>query len=103
MADGISRSYPVGRQSFSRTCQGRTLTLTITVPTPLPGNVQACLMSTLNSKECNQWDATPFVRADPRTLELFDRADTGLHSFRAEFSLDGGATWLAIRFPMRGS
>ena len=50
IAGQIYRSYPVGRQSFSRAFQGEILALTITTNRPLPDNVQASLMTTLNSK-----------------------------------------------------
>src|SRR5579863_6645957 len=80
--DLISRSYPVGRQSFSRACQGETLALTIATESPLPYNVQASLVTTLNSKGDNTWDTIPFVRADERTLICRVRLECpGLHSF----------------------
>lgn len=42
----------------------------------------------------------PFVRADDRNLTCRIRPDhPGLHSFRAEFSLDRGATWLRDTVP----
>jgi hypothetical protein len=100
VADQISRSYPVGRQSFSRACQGSALTVTLTAQSPLGDNVQACLMSTLNCKGAHEWSAIPFSRVDSHTLTCsVVPLYTGLHSFRAEFSLDGGAAWLRDTVP----
>src|SRR5277367_2365714 len=58
----IRRSYPVGRQSFSRACQCEVLVLTITAGNPLPDNVQASLVTTLKSEGGNAWTKIPFVR-----------------------------------------
>jgi starch synthase (maltosyl-transferring) len=70
------------------------MTLTITTESPLPGNVQANLVTTLNSNGGNAWDELPFVRADERTLMCRVMPEhPGLHCFRAEFSLDMSATW----------
>jgi glycosidase len=96
----IRRSYPVGRQSFSRACKGEVLVLTITTRDPLPDNVQASLMTTLNSDGGKSWTKVPFMRADERNLTCRITPDhSGLHSFRAEFSLDQGATWLRDTVP----
>jgi hypothetical protein len=96
----IYRSYPVGKQSFSRACQGEILTLTIATKDPLPDNVQASLMTTLNSKGANDWGKVPFVRTDKQTLTCrLTPVHPGLHSFRAEFSLDNGARWLSDTVP----
>jgi len=101
IAGHIARSYPVGRQSFSRACQGETLTLNITADNPLEDNVQASLMTTLNSTDGNEWTKVPFVRfADARTLTCRIMTEhPGLHSFRAEFSVDRGATWVRDNVP----
>jgi hypothetical protein len=100
IAKQIYRSYPVGRQSFSRACQGGILSLTITTKNPLPDNVQACLMTTLNSKDGVKWAKVPFVRTDARTLICRLTVEhPGLHSFRAEFSTNAGATWLRDTVP----
>ena len=100
VAGGVWRSYCGGRQNFSRACQGEVLTLTITTENSLPGGVRAGLVTTLNSEDGVTWAETDFVRADQRTLVcrvLPGRA--GLHSFRAVFSLDDGATWLPDTVP----
>jgi len=100
IARQIYRSYSVGRQSFSRACQGGIVALTITTKDPLADKVQASLMTTLNSKGANDWARVPFVRSDNRTLTCsLTPVHPGLHSFRAEFSLDGGATWLRDTVP----
>jgi starch synthase (maltosyl-transferring) len=100
IAGKIFRSYPVGRRSFSRACQGEAFDLTITMEGPLPDNVRANVMTTLNSDAGIAWSKIPFVRADARTLTCrIVPQHPGLHSFRAEFSLDGGATWLRDTVP----
>lgn len=100
VARQIYRSYPVGRQSISRACQGGILTLAITTKDPLANKVQASLMTTLNSKGADDWASVPFVRSDARTLTCsLTPAHPGLHSFRAEFSLDNGAIWLRDTVP----
>jgi starch synthase (maltosyl-transferring) len=74
--------------------------LTITTEAPLPGSVQANLVTTLNSNPGDAWTKVPFVRADARTLVCRVKPERpGLHSFRAEFSLDKGATWLGDTVP----
>ena len=74
--------------------------MTITAKDPLPNNVQACLLTTLNSKGADEWAKVPFVRADERTLACRIKPERpGLHSFRAEFSLDAGSTWLRDTVP----
>jgi starch synthase (maltosyl-transferring) len=99
-AGQVSRSYPVGRQSFSRACQGEPLDLRITTEGPLSNNVQASLVTTLNSKAGNAWGKFPFVRADEKTLTCRVVPERpGLYSFRAEFSLDRGAAWLRDTVP----
>jgi hypothetical protein len=96
----IIRSYRVGRQNFSRACQGEGFALTITTEGPLPDNVRANLVTTLNSNRGDSWTKIPFARSDARTLTCRPMPrHPGLHSFRAEFSLDGGATWLGDTVP----
>ena len=100
IAGQIYRSYPVGRQSFSRACQGEVLALTIAAEDPLPDDVQASLVTTLDSKGGQAWAATPFTRTDARTLTCRITPEwPGLHSYRTEFSLDGGDTWLPDTVP----
>jgi glycogen debranching enzyme-like protein len=96
----ISRSYPVGRQHFSRASQGETLVLTITSADPLPETVAVSLATTLNSNGGDSWLEVPFVRTDDRTFTCTVTAEhPGFFSFRAEFSRDSGATWLRDNVP----
>jgi hypothetical protein len=96
----ISRSFPVGRQSFSRASQGEALTLTITANAPSPRNVQVNLVTSMNSKSGEAVNKIPFVRADDRTVVCrVTPQQPGLHSFRTEFSLDNGAIWLRDNVP----
>jgi hypothetical protein len=100
IAGKISRSYPVGRQSFSRACQGTTIILTIATGDPLPANVRAGLMTTLNSNDGKSWTTIPFSRQNDLTLICsITPGHPGLHSFRAVFSLDAGSTWLRDTVP----
>jgi len=96
----MRRSYPVGRQSFSRACQGESLKLMITSDDLIAKHVTARIMSTLNSRTGSIWTSTPFVREDNFTLTCCITPERpGLYSFRAEFSLSGGATWLRDTVP----
>ncbi len=100
LAGQVYRSYSVGRQSFSRACQGEVLTLTIKMEDPFPSDVRASLVMTLNPAEGSVCAITPFVCTDERTLTcriMLERP--GFHSFRAQFSLDGGAAWLPDTVP----
>jgi hypothetical protein len=94
VAGSISRSYPVGRQSFSRACKGKTLIITISFEIPFATTFQANLISTLNSSDAKVWEKTPFFRNNLQTLVCqITPQHVGLHSFRAEFSVDNGNTW----------
>ncbi|MGI4791620.1 MAG: alpha-amylase family glycosyl hydrolase [Janthinobacterium lividum] len=96
----IYRSYSAGRQSFSRACQGQVMVLTITIDETLPSVVQARLMTTLNSTGGKQGAEILFTRTDERTLTCRVMPERlGLQSFRAEFSLDEGTTWLRDTIP----
>jgi starch synthase (maltosyl-transferring) len=100
VSSSLSRSYPTGRQSFSRALQGETLTLTITSGEALPGNVLARIITTLKSVDGKSLTPIPFEKTDDRTLVCRLTPDhPGLHSFRAEFSLDDGVTWLRDNLP----
>ncbi|MCW3053604.1 MAG: hypothetical protein JWN14_2774, partial [Chthonomonadales bacterium] len=96
----IHRSYPVGRQNFSRACQGETLVLTISTEDSFPDGVQANLLLTRHVQQDDIEDGIPFVRTDEKTLTCDVRlVRPGLHFFRTEFSLDSGATWLPDTVP----
>lgn len=93
----IHRSYPVGRQSFSRVCQGQLLTLTITIDMKAQTheNVLVNLITTMNSDDGKTWNTVSFSAVDSRTWVCNVKATRlGLHSFRAEFSLDQGNSWI---------
>jgi hypothetical protein len=85
----------VGRESFSRACQRKKLVLRIATAEPLAAGVRANLVTTLASPDGTTAATAPFSRSDARTLvcELTPQ-HPGLHSFRAEFSVDDGKTWL---------
>ena len=75
--------------------------MTITTEDPLPDNIHANLVTTLNSTENDEWNTVPFVREDANTLVLVGLHPNGpdLHSFRAEFSIDKGASWIRDSVP----
>ena len=100
IAGHISRSYPVGRLSFSRAFQGEVFSLIISTENPLPGNIMANLITTINSNGDNTWNTIPFSHNNERILECrVTPRQPGLYSFRAEFSLDKGATWIRDSVP----
>ncbi len=100
IAGHITHSYPVGRQSYSRAFQGKAMLLTITVENPLPSNIQANLVTTMNSDSANSWNIVPFNVINERKLICSITPEhTGFHSFRAEFSLDKGVTWIRDNVP----
>ena len=100
ISNHLSRSYCAGRQNFSRACQGKPIGLTLTAQDAFAETVQARLVTTLNSAEGTAQAPIPFTRTDPRTLTCRIMPERlGLHSYRAEFSLDGGDTWLRDTIP----
>lgn len=94
IAGHITRSYPVGRQSFSRACKGKVMTLTITMEHPKHHDIQAKLVTNINSNGGRTWHTVPFNREEDQTLVCHVTPEyPGLYSFRTEFSLDQGASW----------
>lgn len=95
LAFKIHRSYPVGRSSYSRAFQGHLLSLSITIDGEPSPNVQVNLLTTMNSADGKSWSKVLFTRADINTWICQLKPEyPGLHSFRAEFSLDEGVTWI---------
>lgn len=95
LATKITRSYPVGRKNSSRACKGKVLTLTISTEEKLPESIRANILTTMNSKNCQEWEKIPFERLNDFTLVCKIKPKfAGLHSFRAEFSLDNGKSWI---------
>lgn len=94
-ASEIIRSYPTGRKNYTRACKGKVMTLTIGTDEILPNNVKANILTTMNSRSGKEWEKVPFVRLDECTLICKLKPKfAGLHSFRAEFSIDNGKTWV---------
>ncbi|HWE04131.1 MAG TPA: alpha-amylase family glycosyl hydrolase [Tepidisphaeraceae bacterium] len=95
IATDIRRSYPTGRQEFSRAFSGSELELTVSAGERFPPDVQATLVTTLNANRGSEWVEIPFVRRDEKTFTCRIVPDRpGLFSFWTRFSVDGGATWL---------
>ncbi|MBN1180853.1 MAG: hypothetical protein JXB49_01105 [Bacteroidales bacterium] len=100
VARQIFRSYPVGRQNFSRVCKGRNMALSISTEEAFPPGIKANILTTMNSKHGLEWEKYPFVPIDDRTLVcVFKPRRPGLHSFRAEFSFDNGESWFRDNVP----
>ncbi len=94
IAGHINRSYPVGRQSFSRACKGKVMTLKITMEHPIQQDIQAKLVTNINANGGRTWHTVPFTREDDQSLVCHVTPEyPGLYSFRTEFSLDQGASW----------
>ncbi len=88
------RSYPVGRHLYSRAFAGNVLELTISAANHFPPDVQARVVTTLNSKRGEDPIRYPFVRSDDRHFTCRIAPErTGFYSFRTQFSSDGGSNW----------
>lgn len=100
VAEHISRSYPVGRQSFSRAYRGEPLSLSLSAQDCFPDPLLVRLVTTLNSKAGNVWSHVPFKRIDDSLYTCRLIPDhSGVYSFHAEFSVDNGVTWLQDTVP----
>jgi len=76
------------------------MSLTITTESHLPENIKANVVSTMNSNSINQWSTLPFSLINDRTLLCHVTPEyPGLHSFRVEFSLDNGVSWIRDNVP----
>jgi hypothetical protein len=94
IAKDIRRSYPTGRQEFSRAFVGSPLELTISTSAQFPPNAQAILVTTLNARP-GEWQEIPFTLTDEKTFTCKITPDrSGLFSFWTRFSIDNGATWI---------
>jgi hypothetical protein len=95
IVNDIRRSYPTGRQEFSRAFSGSPLELTVSTGEQFPPNLQATLVTTLNASFGAEWIDVPFVRTDDKTFTCrIVPGRPGLYAFWARFSVDGGATWI---------
>lgn len=96
IAGKVLRSYPVGKKNYSRAFQGQLLILTITLDmnAPFRGNINANLVTNMNSEDGKTYSKHPFSWTDSNTLVCKIIATRpGVHTFRAEFSFDNGVTW----------
>ncbi len=96
IAGKVHRSYPVGQQNYSRAIQGQLFTVSITIDmdAPFRTNMQANLVTTMNSADGKTWSSIPFSWVDSRRLICQIRpVQTGLHKFRTEYSFDEGSSW----------
>ncbi|MFZ4576421.1 MAG: alpha-amylase family glycosyl hydrolase [Phycisphaerales bacterium] len=94
------RSYPVGRQEFSRAVVGQPLKLSFWTDTSFPKPVLAVLDTTLNAPRPGEWVSVPFEESDDTAFTCsITPTETGLYSFRARCSFDGGMTWMRDPVP----
>jgi len=101
IAPAIQRSYPVGRQEFSRAYLHRPFEISLTTDVPPPAQVQFCLDTTLNAPAAGEWVTLPFERLGDRTFRCcITPRRTGFFGFRARGSVDGGATWVKDAVPV---
>ncbi|MFZ5941783.1 MAG: alpha-amylase family glycosyl hydrolase, partial [Bacteroidota bacterium] len=96
----IERSYPVGRKHYSRALQGQSMKLSIRMEAGFPPDIRANLITSINSNGFRDRNTLPFILKDKSTLlcEIIP-GKTGIHSFRVEFSVDGGQTWIRDNVP----
>lgn len=94
------RSYPVGRQEFSRVVVGQPLNLSFWTSDHFPKPVQAILDTTLNAPSSGDWVSVPFTESDDTAFTCsITPLKTGLYTFRARCSFDGGMTWIRDPVP----
>lgn len=94
------RSYPVGRQEFSRAYQGRAFEVSITSDTTAPQEMVLRLDTTLNAPTQNEFATFPFERVDHRTFRCrITPEKPGFFWLRARASADGGAAWIRDAAP----
>lgn len=95
IASGVRRSYPTGRLEFSRAVVGKPMELSITASEDVSSETRATLITTVNSKDTADPIEVPFRREDDRTFACsIVPQRPGLYWFRAQFSLDGGKSWI---------
>jgi len=96
----ITRSYPVGRMHYSRAVQGKSLFLSIAADKPFPPAITANLVTTINAVADKKWNRVPFRLESKRLLTCsIIPEQTGVHSFRVEFSVNGGESWIRDNVP----
>ncbi|MFO0873637.1 MAG: alpha-amylase family glycosyl hydrolase [Phycisphaerales bacterium] len=96
----IRRSYPVGRQEFSRAYQGRVLELSVTSDIAPPEGMVLCLETSLNAPEQSALATLPFERIDDHSFRCRVTPERqGLFWFRARASADGGVSWIRDAAP----
>jgi hypothetical protein len=94
------RSYPVGRQEFSRAVVGQPLKLSFWTNDHFPKPVQAILDTTLNASVDGDWVSVPFEESDDTAFTCsITPTKPGLFSLRARCSFDGGMTWMRDPVP----
>ncbi len=91
----IKRSYPVGKSGLTRAFHGEFLSFSISSDRPFPSNTRANLVTTINSNGNNLLNKVAFTLSNESILECnIIPKQSGVHSFRVEFSTDNGRTWI---------
>jgi hypothetical protein len=99
-AGSITRSYTAGRMQYARAFHGEPVTISISSTVPFPPVVNAHIVMTRYANGDTSSNQFPFVRIDDQTIRCIATPEkSGLHSFRAEYSLDGGTAWLQDTAP----
>ncbi|HEX8914577.1 MAG TPA: hypothetical protein VF796_19665, partial [Humisphaera sp.] len=94
IARSVSRSYPTGRQAFCRAFVGEPMDLSVRASEPVAADVRAALVTSIGAAGAASATQVPFERVDERTFACRVVPDRpGLFWYRAQFSLDGGASW----------
>lgn len=96
----VRRSYPVGRQEFSRAYQGRVFEVSVTADIAPPEAMVLCLDTSLNASAQSNVATFPFERVDEHTFRCRVTPERqGLFWFRARGSADSGASWIRDAAP----
>jgi len=99
-AGQVHRSYTAGRQHFSRAIKDVPVDMTVTTTNPIPETLTAHLRIMRHVAEDSLATEEQFKVIGEKTLQaevVFK--EPGLYSFRSEYSVDRGATWLQDSVP----
>lgn len=100
IAVNLRRSYPVGRQEFSRGFASQQMEFSVSTDDQFPVGEQARLVTTINATKPGDRIETPYVMVDAKTfVSHVTPENPGLYSVRTRYSSDGGSTWLRDPVP----
>ncbi|QOV89199.1 alpha-amylase family glycosyl hydrolase [Humisphaera borealis] len=100
LAKEVRRSYPTGRQQYSRAFVGSPFEVSIHASDKLPQGIRAVLVTSLNARGANDCVEVPMELVNDKTLFCRITPDRpGLFWFHAQASMDGGMTWIHDPIP----